>query len=107
MNKVVFTYRSGREREMSETHARILQKLGHGKYMTRDMRADVEYAFPGSQDRRTIQEIDELIRSANAGGPYANMGAEELHALAKSRGVKVHHKAGAEKVRQALREADE
>lgn len=30
---------------------------------------------------------------------------EDLHALAKERGVEVHHRAGAEKVRTALREA--
>lgn len=30
---------------------------------------------------------------------------EELHALAKDRGVEVHHRAGADKVRAALREA--
>lgn len=30
---------------------------------------------------------------------------EELHALAKERGVEVHHRAGAEKVKAALREA--
>jgi transposase len=29
--------------------------------------------------------------------------AEELHALAKERGVSVHHRAGADKVRAALR----
>ncbi|RSE60395.1 hypothetical protein EGT81_12760 [Alcaligenes faecalis] len=29
--------------------------------------------------------------------------AEQLHALAKERGVSVHHKAGADKVREALR----
>lgn len=31
------------------------------------------------------------------------MGAEQLHALAKERGVKVHANAGADKVREALR----
>jgi arginase family enzyme len=30
---------------------------------------------------------------------------EQLHALARDRGVKVHHMAGADKVRAALREA--
>ncbi|MBI3150069.1 MAG: hypothetical protein HYZ17_16315 [Betaproteobacteria bacterium] len=34
-----------------------------------------------------------------------DMDAEALHALAKSRGVKVHHLAGARKVRQALLDA--
>lgn len=33
------------------------------------------------------------------------MDAEQLHALAKERGVKVHANAGADKVREALRQA--
>lgn len=37
--------------------------------------------------------------------PLDSMGPEELHALAKERGVEVHHRAGADKVRAALREA--
>lgn len=33
------------------------------------------------------------------------MSVDELHAIAKKRGVDVHHKAGADKVREALRQA--
>ncbi|ALP47895.1 hypothetical protein NDR77_24665 [Pseudomonas aeruginosa] len=35
------------------------------------------------------------------------MDAEQLHALAKARGVSVHRNAGPERVRKALREASE
>lgn len=37
--KVDFSYKNGRVRSMAERYARILQKLGKGSYMTRDMRA--------------------------------------------------------------------
>lgn len=37
--KVNFQYKNGRERMMSRRDANILQKLGRGTYMTRDMRA--------------------------------------------------------------------
>lgn len=37
--KVNFQYTNGRERMMSRRDAEILQKLGRGSYMTRDMRA--------------------------------------------------------------------
>lgn len=37
--KVTFIYKGGRERMMSRREADILQKLGRGTYMTRDMRA--------------------------------------------------------------------
>ncbi len=40
-----------------------------------------------------------------AAGDLEAMSVDELHALAKARGVDVHHKAGADKVREALRQA--
>lgn len=43
---VTFQYKSGRTRRMQRRYADILQKLGHGTYMTRDMRAQP----PGSDD---------------------------------------------------------
>ncbi len=40
--KVIFKHTGGREQAMKEREARILQKLGRGTYVTRDMRAAVE-----------------------------------------------------------------
>lgn len=40
MNRVTFTYKNGRERLMSKRDADILQALGHGTYLTRDLVAD-------------------------------------------------------------------
>lgn len=40
MNRVTFTYKNGRERLMSKRDADILQALGHGTYLTRDLIAD-------------------------------------------------------------------
>lgn len=37
--KVEFSYKNGRVRAMAERDARVLQKLGKGSYLTRDMRA--------------------------------------------------------------------
>jgi len=37
--KVTFVHRSGREQTMQRRYADVLQKLGRGTYMTRDMRA--------------------------------------------------------------------
>lgn len=39
--------------------------------------------------------------------PLETMTAEELHAIAKERGVKVHHKSGKKKVIEALLEAED
>lgn len=76
--KVEFTFNNGRKRAMTGAQAKLMQRLGHGTYQTRDLRAAVP---------QTDLELLTL---------------QQLHELAKSRGVKVHHRAGAEKVREAL-----
>lgn len=81
MARVVFTHKTGREELMSETDAKVLHRLGRGSYMTRDMVA--------------MEPSDSLD----------SLDAKRLHEIAKQRGVKVHHLAGADKVRQALRNA--
>lgn len=53
-----------------------------------------------------FKPADEPAKSAPpVGDDLDGLDAEQLHALAKERGVKVHHAAGADKVREALREA--
>ncbi len=94
MRKVTFTYKNGRERMLSARDAELLQRLGKGTYLTRDMAAarPVAVVIPAAQNKDV--DLDSLDGDA-------------LHALARERGVKVHHKAGADKVRAALREAAE
>ncbi|MCG7328051.1 hypothetical protein [Achromobacter sp. ACRQX] len=101
MSKVTFIHKDGREQVMPRRYAEILNKVGRGTYMTRDMTA-----APPSQP--TIPTPLVGTPSREAGGPDLDaMELAELHALARDRGVKVHHKAGADKVRAALREAAE
>lgn len=94
MQKVTFTYKNGRERMLSARDAELLQRLGKGTYLTRDMAAarSVAVVIPAAQNKDV--DLDSLDGDA-------------LHALARERGVKVHHKAGADKVRAALRGAAE
>jgi len=84
MSRVQFTFKkNGSQRMMHKLTAEVLQKHGLGEYMTRDM-----------ADQPMIQKgdgLDDLDRA-------------QLHALAKERGVAVHHLAGADKVRAALRQ---
>ena len=94
MQKVTFTYKNGRERMLSARDAELLQRLGKGIYLTRDMTAD----RPLSVVMPVADHKDFDLNSLDG---------EALHALARERGVKVHHKAGADKVRAALREAAE
>lgn len=94
MQKVTFTYKNGRERMLSTRDAELLQRLGKGTYLTRDMAAARPVAVVAPVGERKDIDLDALDGDA-------------LHALARERGVKVHHKAGADKVRAALREAAE
>lgn len=116
--KTVFTFRNGTKRYVSEKTAKALHRIRLGTYATRDMAAD--RAFPGTPDTRTIQEVDAEIKQANAGiaedptvsdepevvvegGELDALDRDALFALAVERGIKVHHKAGADKIRKALR----
>lgn len=94
MHKVTFTYKNGRERMLSARDAELLHRLGKGTYLTRDMVATRSAAVVVPDPENKDVDLDALDGDA-------------LHALARERGVKVHHKAGADKVRAALREAAE
>lgn len=89
MSKVNFTYKSGKTRFMTSREADILQKLGHG-YLTRDMAT-----APAAQSVPVVQK----------GRDLDSMDRDELHALARELGVKVHHASGADKVRAAIAES--
>lgn len=99
MNKVTFTFKTGRERVLSERDARLLQRLGKGTYLTRDMAAAPVVPI-APVVTTVVTPVQSLPVDLDA------LDADALHELAKERGVKVHHKAGAEKVRAALREAE-
>lgn len=100
MNKVTFTFKNGKEREMHRSQAKFLALAKQGSYMTRDMRAaepaPVAPVAPAPAQAKAEQAAVDLDK----------LDADALHALAQERGVKVHHKAGADKVREALRQAD-
>lgn len=83
--RVQVTLRNGRKLMTNEATARVLR--------SRNLVADTGYS---TRDMASVPVAENLDA----------MSAEELHALAKKRGVVVHHRAGADKVRAALREAN-
>lgn len=88
--RVNFRYKNGRERMVLPAQAVLLEKLKQG-YMTRDM---------------TAQSVGDVVASGvDVSLDLDAMDRDQLHTLAKARGVQVHHNAGADKVRAALREA--
>jgi hypothetical protein len=92
MEKVDFTFKNGHRRIMAKRQAEVLGKLGHGTYQTRDMAQQpmVEKPMVAEPPAVSGDGLDELDK-------------DQLHAIAKERGVKVHHMAGADRVRAALR----
>lgn len=91
MNRVEFKFKNGHTKMLNLRQAELLTKAGIGTYATRMMAASPTVA----QDVPVVSTVvqDDL----------ESMTKEELHVLAKERGVKVHHNAGAERVREALR----
>lgn len=59
-NKVPFAYkRTGEVREMELRYAKILQSLGHGTYLTRDMRPQPVLAEV-KVEIQTVPEVEEV-----------------------------------------------
>lgn len=92
--------RNGRTMRVSEKHARAFERAGiaiRSEYMTRDMRAvevpAVVMPDPPVEPEPVETPADDL----------ESMGVDELRALAESRGIKVHHRAGKDKILAALR----
>lgn len=102
--KTVFTFKNGKTRTLKPK----------GTYETRELRP-ADPAFPGTPDTRTIAEVDAQIKADNAEidqevaeqdeatDELDGLSVEELRELAELRGVNVHHRAGADKIRAALR----
>ena len=112
--KVTFVHKTGREQVMRKRDAEVLQRLGRGAYLTRDMcaaqQAVVTPAAPTSNEiNEPADPVAEVRAEADVAAPAVDnlndLDAAQLHALAKERGIKIHHKAGADKVRDALRGA--
>lgn len=70
------------------------------------------FEVPDAIAKRMLQhpdvfELDEgaATKTEEVDDEFAGLSKEELHALAKERGISVHHAAGAAKVAEALRAA--
>jgi hypothetical protein len=103
MDKVEFTFkRGGRTKPVTAYQAKVLSRAGLGTYQTRDMIANRQI---GQQIQNTMMISDTELPPIS--DEYSAMDKDQLHELAKERGIKIHHLAGADKVRSALREASE
>ena len=98
MERVKFQYkRGGRIVTVNMRQAEVLSRRGLGELANRSM-----------EDKPQVTKVEARLDTGSNHSVEASldtMDKEALHALAKERGVKVHHAAGADKVRQALRDA--
>lgn len=109
--KVEFVHKNGRVKMMRLRDAELLRRLGRGTYRTADMRPQEQAVVTSAKAEESAAimpvvepvaiEVDDTVESDG----LDDLDADQLHALAKERGVKVHHASGADKVRAALREA--
>ena len=79
-----------------------MERAGLGTYQTRDMARQPMMTKP-MQAAPVAEPV--MVAAQPEGDGLDTLDKEQLHALAKERDVKVHHLAGADKVRAALREA--
>jgi len=101
MEKVDFTFKNGHTRIMAKRQAELLGKAGYGTYQTRDMARQPMVTKP----MQAAPALEPMAADEPQDDGLEALDKEQLHAIAKERGVKVHHMAGADKVRAALREA--
>ena len=89
MQRVTFKFNNGKQRAMLKIQAEFLERRGLG-YLSRDM-----------------ADQPKEIKQPDMGNPISDdldaMDKAQLHALAKERGLQLHHMLGADKVRAALR----
>lgn len=104
-NRVAYGQWTIAEMASGEAQAFWLNHLLPGKPMVADSGKVIEPEDPmGADEIRTMTITpDEGPASTDETIDLDVMGADELRALAKDRGVKVHARAGAEKIRAALR----
>lgn len=118
MTRVTFTYNDGRTRKMNRGDARFLQAARRGSFAAPEsadaVAEDVppvpslapDAAHPPEPElRATSMPADVTAAPAPVVFDLAALDTDALRALAQERGVKVHHNAGADKIREALRQA--
>jgi len=100
MNVKVIDLKTGQLKTMGKRYAEILVKMRRAKWPDAEpgqYQTKVLVAAPASQP------VMGATTGVEAKVDLDKLSKEELHDLAKALGVKVHHAAGAEKVREALR----
>ncbi len=73
--RVDFEHKSGRKEKMELRYAKVLSALGHGTYMTRDMRSQPTLAAPPNDELTELRAKYQEVVGKKA---YHGWDAEEL-----------------------------
>lgn len=73
MSDVIFRYNNGRERRMAMVYANVLSRLGHGTYVTREMRAAEERARSAAERKaaKAAKPVEPVVEPAVEASPPA------------------------------------
>lgn len=108
--KVIFKHKNGRTQVMHVRYAKILSNLGkgdfdHGEGLRAELSTPVsklpgDLAFPGTDDTRTVEQVQAQIKADNAALLNQTPAADEIKAskaakaLAESAGVDIRNITG-------------
>ena len=97
--------RNGKIVKVNARVAEVLMRKGivREAYQTRDM-ADQPMFIKTMQTQDSVP-IEDPAETAETSDGLDDLDRDQLHELAKERGIQVHHRAGADTVRAALRGA--
>jgi hypothetical protein len=99
----IIVLKNNRAMRVSEKQANAFERAGiaiRSEYMTRDMRAVEVPAVVMPDPHVEPEPVETTVEPAD---DLESMEPDELRALAESRGIKVHHRAGKDKILAALR----
>lgn len=105
MNKVDFTLKNGRIERMHPKIAELLQRKGKGTYQTTAVQESPQRAVLVPEPTPVIDTpVDPGFPEDAVDTPVdlASMSVDDLREHAKRQGVQVHHRAGTEKIIEAL-----
>ena len=109
MNKVDFTLKNGRVERVHPKIAELLQRKGKGTYQTTALAQSPQRAVmtpPAVPNPSAAEPVVVVTQTVETPAPeavdLAAMSVDELREYAKRQGVQVHHRAGTEKILEAI-----
>lgn len=102
--KSIGSYKKGMTKNVPEKLARFYVKNGIATKVVKGQTYQTKVLVAEKPEKPEKPEQSEPVVEGK--DDYEGLGEDELRALAELRGVKIHHRAGSEKIKEALANAD-